>query len=91
MLVDIFSRTMRTTYLGVSVRDVSALLCGPKGVDDITQTTQTLVDVLCFLQACAFNLGVFQPLGSGKIDEIECAFAPLTRNLVGTYELQDKH
>ena len=79
------------TYLGVSVRDVSALLGGPKGVDDIAQTTQTFVDVLCFLQACAFNLGVFQPLGSGKIDEVECALAPFTRNLVGTYELQDKH
>jgi len=50
------------TYLRVSVWHMCAFLCRSKSVDDISQTAQTLVDVLCLLEARPFSLGVFKSL-----------------------------
>ena len=69
---------------------MAVLFRRPEGIDNVTETAETLVDVLGLLESRALGLAMIETLGPSEIDEVECALAPLARDTVHTNELEYK-
>lgn len=75
----------------VSVWNMTAFFVIDECMNHITQTTEALVDGLCFTQSITRGAWHGQSLWAGQVNQIEDAWRPLARGRIVPCELQCKH
>lgn len=66
--------------LAVPVGYVTSVFALAERTDHVAQTAQAAVDVLSLLQTCSLDFTLTETLATGKVYEVECAFASLARD-----------
>lgn len=78
------------TNLAIPVRHMATVSLA-QCPNDITQTTERLVDTLRFLQALTLSLRVAESLAASKIDEVERSFALLASDAILAGQSKDEN